>query len=250
MNWRKNMKRTITLLLCVLVILYFGACAKSYQAKPLPFKAPSSFPNAANLAGATIGVKAFVEPKEAKEAFGFDIREAGLLPVEVAFDHQGAKTLEINPAQTFLEDQEGNLWPILTSDLAYERVTKYAQTKQIFKEGAYHGFLGAAAGAFIGAAIGIVGGDNVASSAGKGAAVGAAAGATLGGAKGYASDDARRKVINDLNQKSLQNKKIEPNGLTFGFIFFPGEARSAKTLRLQLIEVGTENKYLAQFNLQ
>jgi hypothetical protein len=133
--------------------------------------------------------------------------------------------------------------------LAYERVTKYAQTKQIFNEGAYHGFLGAAAGALIGAAIGIVGGDNIASAAGKGAAVGAAAGATMGGAKGYASDDARRKVINDLNQKSLQNKKIEPNGLTFGFIFFPGEARSAKTLRMQLIESGTNNKYIAQFNL-
>lgn len=243
------MKKTIILLISIIMILSFGACAKSYQAKPLPFKAPSSFPNATNVAGATIGVKAFVDPKDAKEAFGYDIREAGMLPVEIAFDHQGSIALEINPSQTFLEDQEGNLWPILSSDLAYERVTKYAQTKQIFNEGAYHGFLGAAAGALIGAAIGIVGGDNIASAAGKGAAVGAAAGATMGGAKGYASDDARRKVINDLNQKSLQNKKIEPNGLTFGFIFFPGEARSAKTLRMQLIESGTNNKYIAQFNL-
>jgi hypothetical protein len=98
------MKKTIILLISIIMILSFGACAKSYQAKPLPFKAPSSFPNATNVAGATIGVKAFVDPKDAKEAFGYDIREAGMLPVEIAFDHQGSIALEINPSQTFLED--------------------------------------------------------------------------------------------------------------------------------------------------
>jgi hypothetical protein len=250
MNGGTIMKNTIRILLGLVMMLYFGACAKSYQAKPMSFKTPNAYPNVLNVADTTIGTKAYVESETAKKAFGFDIREAGLLPVEVVFDHQGTKTLEIIPTQTFLEDQEGNLWPILASDLAYERMTKYEQTKQIFKEGTYHGFLCAAAGAIIGAAIGIVGGDNVASSAGKGAAVGAAAGATVGASKGYTSDEARHKVITDLNQKSLQNKKIAPNSLTFGFIFFPGEARTAKSLRLLLAEVGSDNKYLALFNLQ
>jgi hypothetical protein len=31
---------------------------------------------------------------------------------------------------------EGNLWPILGKNFAYERATKYARTKKIFKEGA------------------------------------------------------------------------------------------------------------------
>ena len=79
--------------------------------------------------------------------------------------------------QTFLEDADGNLWPILNREIAYERATKFSQTKQIFKEGAYGGFLGATAGAVIGAAVGIVTGENVGEAAGKGAAAGAAVGA-------------------------------------------------------------------------
>jgi len=216
--------------------------------KPLPFKKPASYPNATEISGTMIAAQAFVDPGEAKEAFGFDIREAGMLPVQVVFDNQGSHSLEINASQTFLEDHEGNMWPILASEIAYERAEKYAQTKQIFKEGAYHGFLGAAAGAVIGAAVGIVTGDNVAEAAGKGAATGAAAGATLGAAKGYTSNDARRTIINDLQRKSLQNKAVDPKSLIFGFIFFPGEARSAKQLRLQLIEGDTGAVHVLKLN--
>jgi len=109
-------------------------CGTSYKAKPLPLKAPASYLNATEAAGATVGAKAFADPKEAKEAFGFDIREAGMLPVQIVFDNQGDKSLKINTAQTFLEDKDENLWPILSREMAYERATKYAQTKEIFKE--------------------------------------------------------------------------------------------------------------------
>lgn len=121
-------------------IACFGSCSTSYKAKPLPFKAPSAYPNSTEVAGAIVGARAYIDPEEAKEAFGFDIRGAGMLPVQVVFDNQGPHPLEINGLQTFLEDREGNLWPILSSEMAYERATKYAQTKNIFKEGAY-GFL-------------------------------------------------------------------------------------------------------------
>ena len=75
-------------------------------------------------------------------------------------------------------DEKGNLWPVLSREIAYEKTAKYAKIKNIVKEGAYHGMLGVAAGSLIGSAIGIVSGDSVATAAGKGAAVGAAAGAT------------------------------------------------------------------------
>lgn len=233
--------------------IFFGfliGCATAYQAKPLPFKAPESYPNAVKVAGATIAAQAFAKPEEAKEAFGFDIRGAGMLPVQVIFDNQGASSIEINSSQTFLEDDQGNLWPLLTSETAYERASKYAETQKIFKEGAYHGLLGAAAGAVIGAAIGIVTGDNVAATAGKGAAVGAAAGGTLGGVKGYVSNDARRIVMDDLRQKSLQNKPVEPKSMTFGFLFFPGEAGSVKELRLQLLESDKRTVHVLKLNLK
>lgn len=223
-------------LLCIVIL--FTGCS-SYEVKPLPFKSPSSLNNAVNVAGADVAASAFTDPKKAKETFGFDVLGAGMLPVQVVFDNQGSHALEVVGNQTFLEDKNGNLWPILSKDIAYERATQYAKTKEIFKEGAYKGFLGAAAGTVIGAAIGIVSGENVASAAGKGAAVGAAAGATIGGAIGYGSDDAIKSITNDLREKSLQSNDVLPKSLAHGILFFPGEAVSAKQLRLQIKETDT-----------
>jgi hypothetical protein len=231
--------KSIALMTAVLGIVIWG-CGTAYKAQPLPFKIPTAYDNLVVIDGAQVAGQAFSEPDAAQAAFGFDIRGAGMLPVQLVFDNQGAHPLEIIPEQTFLEDHEGNLWPILTDAFAYERATRYATTKQTFQEGAYKGFLGAAAGSLIGAAIGIVSGDNVASAAGKGAAVGAAAGATLGGAAAYyGANDARSAIVRDLRDKSLQNKSIQPGDLAHGIIFFPGEADSAKQLRLQLKELSS-----------
>jgi len=242
------MKRYSYIVLILFFIICSSSCTTSYKAKPLPFKTPASFDNVTNIGGAEVAAKAFIDPKETKEAFGFDILGAGMLPVQVVFDNQGSHPLEIVGNQTFLINKEGNLWPILSSKIAYERATKYAKTNEIFKKGAYSGFLGAAAGSLIGAAIGIVSGDNVANAVGKGAAVGAAAGATLGGTGAYASDDARRSIISDLREKSLKNKAVEPNDIAHGFLFFPAEAGSAKQLRLQLKETDTGKIHVLTMN--
>ena len=221
----------------IITISFLFGCGPSYKVKPVSFRAPDASGNAVMAGGALMSAKAFVDSARAKEVFGFDIHGAGMLPVQVVFDNQGPNQLEINSSQTFLEDAEGNLWPILSNKIAYERATKYAETNEMFKEGAYKGALGAVAGAVIGAAIGIATDEGVASSAGKGAAVGAAAGATLGGAEAYGSGEARRNIIDDLHDKSLQNGFIEPRSISHGLLFFPGEAKSALRLRLQLVEV-------------
>lgn len=243
------MKKIMQVVSVLISVVFLVSCSTSYVAKPLPFKAPGSYPNAQNAAGAIIAAKAYVNPDEANEAFGFDVRGAGMLPVQVVFDNQGTHPIEINASQTFLEDNEGNLWPILASNLAYERATKYVQTKEIFKEGAYGGFLGALAGAVVGAAIGIVSGTSVAEATGKGAVIGAAGGAVLGGAKGFDANDARRAIIDDLKQKTLQTKAVEPQSLAYGFVFFPGEAKSAKQLRLQIVEKDTKTTHILKMNL-
>jgi hypothetical protein len=243
------MKKRQTFIFTLLLVFILTACSTAYKAKPLPFKSPGAFSNVQNALGAVIAVKAYSNAKEAKETFGFNIREAGMLPVQVIFDNQNSNTIEIDPSQTFLEDNESNLWPILEKNFAYERATKYAQTKKIFKEGSYNAFLGATAGALIGAAVGIVTGENVAEAAGKGAAAGAAGGAVLGGAGAYSSNDANKAITNDLQQKSLQSKSIEPNSLSHGIIFFPGEAKSAKQLRLKIIDVDTGSSYVLFFDL-
>lgn len=228
------MKKKMFNIVLILAVTVFAGCTTAYKAKPLSFRAPTAYPNYTQVNGVGIGARAYVSTESAKEAFGFDIRAAGMLPVEIVFDNQGRSTLEIDGSQTFLEDGEGNLWPILSRTIAYDRATRYAKTNQVFEAGAYHGFLGATAGAIIGAAIGIVSGENPVRSAGQGAALGAAAGATLGGAESFGSDRARRNIIQDLRDKSLQYKPIPPEGLSFGFLFFPGEAKSAKLLRLKV----------------
>ena len=242
------MKREQPFILILLLVFILAACSTAYKATPLPFKNPNSYANSQEALGAVIAATAYSNAKEAKKAFGFNIREAGMLPVQIVFDNKNSNTIEIDPSQTFLEDNENNLWPILEKNFAYERATKYAQTKEIFKEGAYDAFLGATAGALIGAAVGIVTGDDVLQSAGKGAAVGAAGGGVLGGASAYSANDANKVITDDLKQKSLQTKSIGPNSLAHGFIFFPGEAKSAKQLRLKIIDVDTGSSYVLFFD--
>lgn len=243
------MKKLFTIGTILIFMVSTTACSTAYVAKPLPFRLPSSYPNSQEVWGAVIGARAYIDPKEAKENFGFDVIAAGMLPVEVVIDNRGPHPLEINGTQTFLEDRQSNLWPVLNRNLAYERATKYAQTKETFSQAAHSGFLGAAAGAAIGAAIGILSGHNVGEVAGKGAAVGAAGGAVIGGSQAYEADEARHAVVEDLQQKNLPAKAIQPNNLSYGFIFFPAEAKTAKQLRLQIIEKDTGKSQVLMFSL-
>lgn len=245
----KTPRAAAALAAMVLLLGTVVGCTTSYVAKPMPFRSPAAYPNATQVAQAVVASEAFADAQKAQEAFGFDIRAAGMMPVQVVFDNQGPHALEIVPGQTFLEDGAGNLWPILDRETAYERATKFTQTKQIVSDSAYHAVLGAAAGAIIGAAVGIVTGENVAVATGKGAAVGGAAGATLGGARGYSSGEARQRVISDLRAKTLENKAVDPHSLAFGFLFFPGEAPSAKELRLQVREADSGRIHLIKMPL-
>jgi hypothetical protein len=219
----------------------FLACTK-YERQVVPFKLPSSLPNATEAAEATIAAQAFDNKDEAAKAFGFDIRGL-ILPVQVIFDNKGPHPLEILPAQTFLVDEENNLWPILDQNMAYDRISKKTELGKVLPEGAKYGGLGGAAGGIIGAAIGIVTGTSVGEAAAKGAAVGAAAGLTMGGAQGLDNQDVQSKISEDLKARSLEKRAVKPHEVAHGFIFFPGEAKKAKELRLQLKATDTGKVY-------
>ncbi len=222
--------------------LFLLSCSK-YERQVVPFKMPSAYPNAVEVAGAVVASRAYDDPKEAGQAFGFSIREAGILPVQVIFDNKGTHPLEIVPEQTFLIDTDDNLWPILDSRLVYDRIAKQTELGQVMPEGAKSAMLGGAAGAIIGAAIGIVSGYNVGDAAMKGAAIGAAGGAVIGGTKGATDVDVQRQIREDLRTRSLERRAIAPGEVAYGFIFFPGEAKKAKELRLKLKEGDTQLTY-------
>ena len=73
------MRRIIPVLFMAVILIFSGACAGSYKAKPLPFKRPAAYPNATEVLGVIVAAQAFAETEEAKGAFGFDIRKAGML---------------------------------------------------------------------------------------------------------------------------------------------------------------------------
>ena len=235
-------KSLMVVLAAVLSVAGLAACA-SYERKVVPFKMPAAYPNATAVADATIAARAYDNGEEASAAFGFDIRRAGILPVQVIFDNTGNHPLEILTDKTLLVDEENNLWPILDQGLAYDRLSGKTELGKVAPEAAKSGLLAGAAGAVIGAAIGIVTGQNVAVAAGKGAAIGAAAGITMGGAKGLDDSDVRQQIREDLQNRTLEKRAIAPSEVAHGFIFFPGEAKKAKELRISIRATDTKQVY-------
>ena len=242
----KTLKTLLPIALCGAMLI--AGCMR-YERQVVPFKTPQSSPNAVHVDGAVIAARSFTKTEEAKSAFGFDIRSAGILPVQVAFDNKSNHPLMIIAEQTFLIDEESNVWPILEQNLAYDRLSKQTEWGRVAPEATKRGLLFGAAGAVIGAAIGIVTGTSVGSAAGKGAAIGAAAGVVSGGGQAAMDQsDVHAKIKEDLQARTLQYRAVKPGELAHGFIFYPGEAKTAKVLRLQIKEMDTGK--ISTFNMK
>lgn len=231
-------KKYSSIVVVLLVLGVFIACA-TYESTVVPFKMPSAYPNATEIAGIVIAAQGYGEAAEAEKVFGFDILGAGILPVRVIFDNKGGHPLDIVAHQTFLVDVEGNLWPILEERMAYDRIQKKTEFGKVAPEAAKYGGLAGIAGGVIGAAVGIVSGHNLGDAIMKGAAVGAATGITVGGMKGLSDRDVQEKIRTDLERRSLENRSVKPGEIANGFIFFPGEAKKPAELRLRLREADT-----------
>lgn len=228
--------------LCLLATFIFSGCA-SYEPKAVPFKLPEAYQNVQRLDGAYVAARAWNNEEEAKQAFGFNIVGAGLLPVQVSFDNRGDKTLAIVPPQTFLINQKQEIFPVLSDHEAYERVSRGAKVQETVKGAAKGGLLGGATGALIGTAVGVVAGHSAGDYALRGLTMGAASGAVLGGAGAAGNTQVPRTITEDLTRHDLKNTPIKPGELAYGLILFPGEAGVPQSLRLQLKDVNTGQIY-------
>lgn len=229
----KTMIARVTIILLAVSLLFLPSCA--YKERVQPITLPSGANNYVVINGVQISAAAYADKKTAKEAFGFDIRGAGLLPVQIVFQNDGDSPVSLVAEQTFLIDSRNQAWPVNTLDRTYSRVEKHVDVGETAAGAAKPALLLGAAGALAGLAVGIVTGDNIGEAMGKGAAIGAAAGAVGGGISGY--KDARGKIKQDLSQKALMNKEILPNQIGYGMLFFPGfaeEAQDAIQLKLTL----------------
>lgn len=217
----------------MIAMLLFSGCT-SYKSQYVSFRPPEAYTNYREVAGISLGGEAFPDSDSAEKAFGFDIKGAGLLPVMLVVDNKSGRNLEIVSGQTFLVDEGGNYWPVVPNNVAFDRLESSTQFASFFGKGAGKGaLLGAAAGTIVATAVSIASGKSVGEAIGKGAVVGAAGGALLGGAQEGTSGEREKNISNDLRSKGLEGKPIADGALANGFLFFPGEAKSAKELRLQ-----------------
>jgi hypothetical protein len=84
---------------------------------------------------------------------------------------------------------------------------------------------------------------------GKGAALGAAGGAIVGTGKEATSTDRQTMILNDLRSKGLESKIIPIDHLANGFLFFPGEAKTARSVKLQFRELEDGKVHNVTLNL-
>jgi len=217
-----------------MIVAHLSGCA-TYQSRSVSFRPPQDYSNFQNASGLQVGAESFADTQQAEQAFGFDIRAAGLLPVQVVIDNKSGQGVEVVSGQTFLVDDSNRYWKILSNREAADRVQKATDTGAIASGAGKGAAFGAAAGALLGLAIGIVSGRDVGSAVVKGGVLGGAGGAVIGGAS-KAGDDRQReyKITDDVLEKGVEGKIMSADSLASGFIFFPGEASSAKELRLQV----------------
>lgn len=223
------------ILLWLVVALAMGCATYGERVAPVPL--PATQAQHVDVEGVKLFARPYLDPEEAKAAFGFDIRGAGLLPVRFVIDNQSDGAARVRPDQTLLVDEQGNGWPLLTSEQAYQRVKGHVDVGESMVGAAKPAALLGVAGAVAGFAIGVVTGENVGDTMAKGAAVGAAAGAIAGGGQTY--DSLETRVKGDLRRQSLRNRNVTRGELAHGYLFFPGkdEAGSVQTLRLG-VEIG------------
>ncbi len=231
----------------LLVSLILFGCAAS-EPKAVPFKLPEAYQNVQRVDGAYVAARAWNNEEEARQAFGFNIVRAGLLPVQVSFDNRGAQTLAIVPSQTFLISRLQEHFPVLSDQEAYERVNRGTKVQETVKGAAKGGLLGGATGALIGAAIGVAAGQSAGDFALRGLTTGAAAGGIFGGIGAAGNPQVPRSITEDLTRHDLKNTPIKPGELAYGLILFPAEAGPPQALRLQLQEVSTGHVYTLNLN--
>lgn len=241
--------RRAAAIVCLWSILLGPGCS-TYTPTVTPFKLPEAYANVQRAADTYVGARAWADDAQAREAFGFDIIGAGILPVQVSFDNRGAQTLVIVPTQTFLTNDRQEIFPVLSDAEAYDRIARGVKFKEGVKGVAQGSLLGAATGALIGAAVGVAGGGRAGEYAMRGATAGAVSGGIFGGLGSAGETEVPRTITDDLTRRDLRNRPIKPGELAYGLILFPREAGRPQSLRLQLQDQASGQVFTLQLALQ
>jgi hypothetical protein len=216
------------------VVLAATACAPRYEFKPVPVRQMSGYPNRLAFPEGLIGAVAFYDTAQLKEIFGFDLKKAGVVPVQVRLENM-SDTESILVSEALLFDVNGHGWEVLPSDVVYTRINDFTSGGLTGEQGVRRTLLWGLAGGIIGAAVGVVSGTNVGTAAGKGAAIGGAIGAasSIAGA-GIDQSSNEFDIHRDFSGRSLDHVTLGPRETANGMLFFPAETGAPVSLHLVL----------------
>jgi hypothetical protein len=220
-----------TLAIAVLALVAVAACAPRYEFKPVPVRPIDSFANLVHFAGGVVGANPIHDSGELTKIFGFDLKKAGVIPVQIAVRNDrpnGALTL----TKATLLDSDGLLWEVLPSDVVVRRIDEHTSGGLTGEQGLRRSLLWGLAGGVLGAAVGVVGGTSVGEAAAKGAAAGAAIGITSSIAQAGTETSDARDIQRDFSTRNIDHATINPGESANGLLYFPAEA--ARPARLSL----------------
>ncbi|MDR2200076.1 MAG: hypothetical protein LBR53_11620 [Deltaproteobacteria bacterium] len=232
-RFRPRRSSAATALLAALFLVFAPACAPQYRYKPIPVKALEDYPGKASADGVTVGAEAFYDSARLAELFGFDLKKAGVVPVQIKIRNSGTKTVTVEPGST-LTDAKGLTWEVLPSSVVFQRIDEYTSGGLSMGQGAKRTLLWGLAGAVVGAAVGVATGTSVGEGAGKGAAVGGAMGASTAILGMGPEEDTSGDVVRDFSSRSIDHASIAPGEEASGFLYFPAESAAPENLRLNL----------------
>jgi hypothetical protein len=218
-------------IICLLLVAQLAACA-AYERYSVSFRPPKDYANYQDSSGLVVGAESFSDKTHAEKAFGFDIRKAGILPVQMVVDNKSGQSVDVVSGQTFLIDGTSRYWKILSNREAVDRIKKASDSGAIASSAGKGSAWRTTALAMMDLAMQIVSGRDRDTTPVKGGGEGVT---TVSGT-GKAGDDKQReiKIAEDVRDKGIEGRILSANSLARGFIFFPGEVSSVSELRLQI----------------
>jgi hypothetical protein len=231
----------------IVIILAFSlvatACAPRYEFKPIPVRAADGYRDRVAFPEGSAGAYAYYDSAELIGDFGFDLKKAGVIPVQLRLENDfGSSPLTLTEAT--LADQSGRLWEVLPSDVVFRRLDEHTSGGLSAGDGARRTLLWGLAGAAVGAAVGAIGGGSVAEAAGKGAAAGAGIGVASVLVGSENDDEKSYDLQRDFSRRSLAHATVAPGDSANGLLYFPAEASRPVKLNLKL-RAGTQIRNLS-----
>jgi hypothetical protein len=188
----------------------------------------------------------FYSSEQLSALFGFDLKKAGVIPVQILVQNNGSAPVTVLDGAR-IEDANGSIWEVLPSDVVYNRINSYTAGSLDGQQGVRRTVMWGLAGAIVGAAVGIAGGSNVGTAAATGAALGGGAGAATSVLGAGTTTDTSEDVVRDFSGRSLEHRTIAPGTEASGFLYFPAESAQPRRLSLGLSVGGT--RQTADLNL-